>query len=129
MTFQRIVKVAQDLPKVNENSTDFNNYTFINTRGRDQFRKEYLAEKKIRDELLEKASQDKNYTKKRKPKDESYNCIPSDNPPYDDSGEPDHGCMAKFNETLNIRSKEASVFVPLDIFDKGIQGKQSLYGL
>lgn len=116
------MKEAEELPKIYENTTNFENYTFVNTRVRDKFRKEILRLKAIEDERLEKASQDKNYTKKRKPIDESPNCIKSDNPKDDgddDEDEPDLGCYAKFNETLNIKSKEASVFLPLDVFDKG----------
>lgn len=113
------MKTATDLPRVNENTTSFENYTFINSRDRDQFRKEYLAEKAIEDERLEKRSQDKNYTKKRKPVHESPYCFKSNDPRDDNHNDPDYGCMAKFNETLNVKSREASVFLPLDVFDKG----------
>lgn len=61
-----------------------------------------------------------NYTKKRRPPDNQI-CYKSD----DDSGGgyagydgPRKGCYVKFNETINAKSKEASVFLPLDIFDK-----------
>lgn len=110
------MKEAEALPKVYDNTTNFENYTFINTRGRDEFGKELQRQKAINDSKLEKASQDPNYTKERKPIDESPICIKSD-----DSGvnEPGPGCYAKFDETLNIKSKEASVFFPADVFDKG----------
>lgn len=119
--FQRIVKTAEELPKV-DNTTSFENFTFTNTRPRDEFRKELLRLKALDDERLEKASQDKNYTKKRKPINDSPICYKSNNPDsyYSDDGEQDYGCAAKFNETLNLKSREASVFLPLDIFDKGI---------
>lgn len=114
------MKTAEELPKVYENTTNFEHYNFTNTRARDNFRKELLKIKAIEDERLEKLSQDKNYTKKRKPKVESFICYKRDHPDDDDGNdEPDHGCMSKFNETVNLKSKEASVFLPLDVFDKG----------
>lgn len=112
------METAEKLPKV-DNTTSFENLTFVNTRPRDEFRKELLRLKAIEDERLEKLSQDKNYTKKRAPVD-SPNCYKSDNADNDDSDDSeDLGCAAKFNETLNLKSKEASVFLPVDIFDKG----------
>lgn len=121
-SFQRIVKAAEELPKVYENTTDFENYTFVNTRDRDEFRKELLRVKAIRDEDLEKRSQDANYTKKRKPVNDSPICYKSNVPESDDIDEddPDHECMAKLNETIDLKSKEASVFLPIDVFDKGL---------
>lgn len=120
MISQRIVKTAEELPKVYENTTNFENYTFTHTRTRDKFRKELLRLKAIDDEKLEKLSQDKNYTKKRKPIDESPICYKRSHPDDDDGNDqPDHGCMAKFNETIDLKSKEASIFLPLDVFDKG----------
>lgn len=114
------MKTAEELPKVYENTTNFENYTFTHTRERDELRKEILRIKEIEDRRLEQLSQDANYTKKRKPIDESPICYKRDHPDDDDGNdEPDHRCMAKFNETINLKSKEASVFLPLDVFDKG----------
>lgn len=114
------MKTAEELPKVYENATNFDNYNFTHTRVRDTFRKDYLALKEIEDARLEKLSQDKNYTKKRKPVNESPFCYKRSHPDDDDGDDqPDHGCMAKFNETLNLKSKEASVFLPVDVYDKG----------
>lgn len=118
---QRIVKAAEELPKVYENTTDFENYSFVNTRDRDEFRKELLRIKAIEDEKLEKDSQDKNYKKKRKIVNDSPICYKSNVPESDDTeeDEPDYECFAKLNETINLKSKEASVFLPIDVFDKG----------
>lgn len=121
-TLQRIVRVAEDLPKVYENTTNFENYTFVHTRNRDEHRKELVRLKEIDDRRLEALSQDKNYTKKRKPVYDSRICYKSNNPNDDvddDEDDKDFGCLAKFNETINLKSKEASIFVPVDVFDKG----------
>ncbi|CRK93231.1 CLUMA_CG006775, isoform A [Clunio marinus] len=117
---KRIVKVVEDLPKVNENTTDFENYSFVNTRDRDEFREEELRLKRIEDELKERLSQSENYTKKRKPQHDGMICYQSDSPSDDDADEDeiDYGCFAKYNETINLKSKEASVYLPLDVFDK-----------
>lgn len=124
------MNTTEELPKVNENTTNFENYKFVHVRDRDIFRKEYLANKAIEDEKLEKLSQEKNYTKKRKPVHDSMICYKSDNHDNDDydydDDDVDHGCMAKFNETVNIKSREASVFLPLDVFDKGNAGVKLL---
>lgn len=121
------MRTAEQLPKVYENTTNFENYTFVHTRVRDKFRKEFLRLKVLEDERLEKLSQEKNYTKKRKPVDESPICYKSNNPAdvNSDDGEEDFGCMAKFNETLDLKSREASVFLPVDVFDKGEQGSRN----
>lgn len=117
------MRVAEDLPKVYENTTDFNHYKFTNTRDRDEFRKELLRLKAIEDERLEKASQEEGYKKKRKPVYDSQICYKSENPDDDENEyndeEDDYLCMAKFNETIDLKAKEASVFLPVDIFDKG----------
>ena len=113
---------AEELPKV-DNTTTFDNFTFVNTRPRDEFGKELLRIKAEKDEKLEKDSQDKNYTKKRKPINDSPICYKSNNPESkdsDDDEQQDLGCLAKFNETLNLKLRETSVFLPLDVFDKGI---------
>lgn len=117
------MKAAEELPKVYENTTNYENYTFVNTRDRDEFRKELLRLKAIHDEELEKRSQAENYTKKRKPVNDSPICYKSNVPISDDDDEdnPDYGCMAKLNETINLKSKEASVFLPIDVFDKGLK--------
>lgn len=110
------MKEAEKLPKV-ENMTYLENFNFTNTRPRDEFRKEILRLDAIRNEELEKASQDPNYTKTKKPVMDSPICYKSNNHKSDeDSGT---GCAAQFNEALNLKSREASVFLPLDIFDKG----------
>lgn len=116
------MKVAEDLPKMYENTTNYDNYTFINMRDRDEHRKVLMAMKEIEDARLEKLSSEKNYTKKRKPVHDQQICYKSDIPDADGDGDednPDHGCAAKFNETINLKAKEASVFLPLDVFDKG----------
>lgn len=119
---KRIVKTAEELPKV-DNTTSFENFTFVNSRPRDEFRKEQLRLKAIEDERLEKLSQDANYTKKRKPSNDSPICYKSNNPDSedndDDEDDKDFGCVSKYNETLELKSRESSIFLPLDIFDKG----------
>lgn len=119
--FQRIVKVAEDLPRVHENTTNFENYTFVNTRQRDEWIKELRRLKAIEDARLEKLSQAEDYKKEKQPDHSSEICYKSNNPDDDDDGEDgdDHECLAKFNETINLKSKEASVFLPVDVFDKG----------
>lgn len=121
--------MAENLTSVQENATFYEDYTFVNTRERDLFRKEILRLKKIEDERLEKLSSDANYTKKRKPNYDNIRiCYKSDNPPVEEEDEDDdedqegmkskYGCYSKFNETVNMKSREASVFLPVDVFDK-----------
>lgn len=112
------MKEAEKLPKIHEseNATFFTNYTFVNTRDRDEFRKVLIKIKKFHDNELEKLSQQENYTKSKPANFNNRFCV--DNRDGDDEG-PDYGCLAKFNETINVKSKEASVFFPLDVFDKG----------
>lgn len=119
---QRIIRQAEALPQVDENTTDFTNYTFINVRKRDKFNMEIKAEKEIRDAELEQRSMQPDYKKKRKPPEERI-CYKSDVTSDEDSNEsdddgPDMGCYGKFDETINTKSQEASVFVPTDVFDK-----------
>lgn len=113
---QKIVKVTEELPRVFENTTNFENYTFVNTRRRDKFKKELETERAIRNAILEERSNWANHTKKRIPP-EPLICYKS-NKADDNSDEPDFGCYAKFNESINAKSKESSVFFPIDVFDK-----------
>lgn len=120
------MKVAEDLAKVDDNTTNFDNYTFLNMRERDEFGEEIDHKKRLNDALLEKLSSDKNYTKKRKPVNDSPICYKTDNAAAgdddnddDDDDDGKFGCAAKFNETLNMKAREASVYFPIDVFDKG----------
>lgn len=83
------------------------------------FIKDFLKLKEIRDRELEKASQDENYTKKKKPNHDAFICIKRDEPEDDPLAEPDYGCLAKFNETIDLKAKQSSVFTPVDVFDRG----------
>lgn len=115
------MKVAEDLPVVHENETIHNmNFTFINTRKKEVTYKEFLRLKEIKDRQLENASQQENYTKKKKPDhgDGKY-CVKRDIPEYDPTEEPDYGCYAKFNETIDLKAKSASIFTPTDVFSLG----------
>lgn len=117
------------MTRVQENATFYDDYKFVHTRSRDLFRKEILRLKKIRDEELERRSSDANYTKKRKPNYDAAICYKSNAPPVvedDDDDEDDEeggkkspfGCYSNFIENVNAKSRESSVFLPVDVFDK-----------
>jgi hypothetical protein len=98
----------------------------MNIRKRDKHRSQILAEKEIKNERLEKLSQDPNYKKPRKPIYDAQVCIKSDSKASDDDenagkddDEVEEGEISYVEETVNMRSKEAGVFFPLDVYDKG----------
>ncbi|KAG5676553.1 hypothetical protein PVAND_006378 [Polypedilum vanderplanki] len=122
---KKIVQSIQNLPKVHENDTFFTNYTFINIRERDKHGAEILAEKEEENLRKEKASQDPNYKKKRKPNNDGSICIPSvsvgsskSNNDDDEEDGDDDDTISFIDEAVNVRSKEAGVFLPLDVYDK-----------
>lgn len=100
------------------------NYTFINIRTRDKHRSQIIAERDAENDRLEKLSQETNYTKPRKPNHDSEVCYKSNTPSNDDGDGADddddeEGNISFFSETVNLKSKEAGVYTPIDIYDKG----------
>jgi hypothetical protein len=127
---QRIALAYQKIPQIHENKTFFANYTFLNIRKRDKHRKELKAEKDAKNERLEKLSQDPNYKKPRKPNHDAEICYKSDAKPADndkdddddgggDDDEVEFGKLSTIEESVHPRSKEAGVFFPVDVYDKG----------
>ncbi|XP_070489901.1 voltage-dependent calcium channel subunit alpha-2/delta-3-like [Chironomus tepperi] len=120
---KRIALEVQKIPKIQDNSTMFANYTFRNIRQRDKHKKELDKEKEAKNLRLEQLSQETNYTKKRKPNFDAPVCIKSDIKDLDGDGEDDDDDKEKissFSEEVDIKSKEAGVFVPVDVYDKDI---------
>lgn len=132
--FQRLALEVQKLPKVQDNSSYYENYTFTNIRKRDKHKKEIDALREKRNLCLERLSQEANYTKKRKPNYDARICYKSDVKPVeeeeevnecktddddDDDDDDEKEKLSFFNESVNLKSKEAGVFLPLDVYDKG----------
>ena len=110
------------MPKVSDNATMYANYTFRNIRKRDKHKKQIDEERDAKNLRLEQMSQEPNYTKKKKPNFDAQVCIKSDIKDLDGDGEDDDDDDEKistFSEDVDIKSKEAGVFVPLDVYDKG----------
>ncbi|KAL7043546.1 hypothetical protein ACKWTF_001566 [Chironomus riparius] len=120
---KRIALEVQKMPKVSDNATMYANYTFRNIRKRDKHKKQIDEERDARNLRLEQMSQEPNYTKKKKPNFDAPVCIKSDIKDLDGDGEDDDDDDEKistFSEDVDIKSKEAGVFVPLDVYDKDI---------
>lgn len=99
-------------------------------RKRDKHKSEIDKEKEEKNAKKELLSQDPNYTKKKKPNYDAPICIKSDvkekeendeNDGDDDDDDEggDEEKISTFNETLNMKAKQAGVYLPLDVYDKG----------
>lgn len=99
-------------------------------RKRDKHKFEIDREREERNAIKEQKSQDPNYVKKKKPNYDAQVCIKSkvkiktkkeeeeDNDDEDDDDKNEEK-ISMFNETLNMKAKQAGVYLPLDVFDKG----------
>lgn len=93
-------------------------------RKRDKHKFEIDREREEKNAIKEQMSQEPNYTKKKKPNYDAQVCIKSKvkikskDDDDDDDNENDEK-ISKFNETLNLKAKQAGVYLPLDVFDKG----------
>ena len=103
-------------------------------RKRDKHKYEIDLERDERNAWKEKQSQQEGYVKKKKPdyNSDAYKiCYKStgdvkkakeeekDSNDDDDDDDDEEEKISTFNETVNMKAKQAGVYLPLDVFDKG----------
>jgi hypothetical protein len=96
-------------------------------RKRDKHKSQIDRERDEINAIKEKRSQDPDYKKKKKPNYEDPVCYKSnikakikkkDDDDDDDDDESEEK-ISTFNETINMKAKQAGVYLPLDVYDKG----------
>lgn len=103
-------------------------------RKRDKHKSEIDREREEQNAIKEKLSQDPNYKKKKKPNYEAMVCIKSTKvaktkSEEDDDDDDESEEISTFNETINMKAKQAGVYLPLDVYDKGERFMNSIYFL
>jgi hypothetical protein len=90
-------------------------------RNRDKHKSEIDRERDEENAIKEKLSQDANYKKKKKKNYDLPRCYKAKvtHNDDDDDDETEHDEISTFNETLNLKVKQAGVFLPVDVYDKG----------
>lgn len=99
-------------------------------RKRDKHKSQIDREREEQNAIKEQLSQDPNYKKKKKPVYDQMVCYKSATAPKseesDDDDDESGEKISTFNETINMKAKQAGVYLPSDVYDKGKEFKNSI---